>query len=136
MQKLGLFTSPLKIQRYRVIEEKTSEGLVLSEAMLKVKVEDKLFHRVAEGDGPVNALDNAIRLTLREKYDFMDELELENFSVKVSSEEGSASKVRVWAHFVDGKDSWQTAGVSENIVTASFEALMDGVNYKIMKEGL
>lgn len=136
MKLLGLFDSPIKIDRYRIIEEMTSQGQMVSEASIKAMVGKKQLHRVAEGDGPVNALDNALRLLLRDQFDFMSEVQLENFSVKVSTEEGSASQVRVWAHFVDEQDSWQTAGVSENIITASFEALLDGVNYKIMKEGL
>ena len=110
-------------------------GVQISEASIKVSLSGELFHRVAEGDGPVNALDEAFRQSLRNKYSFIKDVKLHNFNVKViDSKIGSAAYVRVWSNFSDGKLSWQTVGVSENIIEASFNAIVDGFDYKIMKE--
>ncbi len=135
MRHLAQFSDVLDVQRYRVIEELKEDGLQISEASVKVVIAEKTFHRVAEGDGPVNALDQALRLCLKETFAYMDDVRLQNFNVKVlDTKVGSAAQVRVWANFSDGENSWQTAGVSGNIIEASFEALLDGFNYKIMKE--
>lgn len=134
-RQLSEYVDPVEVLSYRVIEELRSDGALLSEATVKVKIDDKILHRVAEGDGPVNALDAAFRLALSEELDFISKVSLDDYKVRVlDSEEGSAASVRVWATFSDGEDSWNTAGVSENIIEASWAALMDGFNYKIMKE--
>ena len=135
MKYLGQYKSPIEMHRYRVIEELKEDGVQVSEASVKVSLSGELFHRVAEGDGPVNALDEAFRQSLRNKYSFIRDVKLQNFNVKViDSKIGSAAYVRVWSNFSDGKSSWQTVGVSENIIEASFDAIVDGFDYKIMKE--
>lgn len=134
-RRLSDYVDPVEVLSYRVIEELHHSGALLSEATVKIKLNGKILHRVAEGDGPVNALDAAFRLALSERLDFIKEVSLEDYKVRVlDSEEGSAATVRVWATFSDGENTWNTTGVSENIIEASWAALMDGFNYKIMKE--
>lgn len=134
LRQLGLFKERIKVLRYRVIEEQKEDGLMVSEASVKLEIDGQLMHKVAEGDGPVNALDNALRLAILDVCPRVAEVELANFNVRVlGGHDGSAARVRVWADFSDGNMDWQTAGVSENIITASFEALLDGINYKLSK---
>jgi 2-isopropylmalate synthase len=132
---LKLWSSPFETLGYRVIEELREGGVVVSEASVKLRVEGKLLHRVAEGDGPVNALDQALRLALEAEFPCVHGVELENFKVRVlDAHEGSAARVRVWATFKDGEMTWGTAGVSVNIIEASWRAILDGLDYRIMKE--
>ena len=132
---LGLWRTPVETLGYRVIEEMRAGGVQLSEASVKMRVADRILHRVAEGDGPVNALDAALRLTLEQAFPFVHDVELDNFKVRVlDGAAGSASRVRVWATFADGDRRWGTVGVSSNIIEASWRALLDGLDYRIMKE--
>lgn len=134
-RSLAGYQDPFKVLFYRVIEESNSEGVLRSEATVKLLFEDQVLYRVAEGDGPVNALDAAFRIALSERLSYVNEVNLKDYKVRVlDSEEGTAAKVRVWISFSDGETSWNTAGVSENIIEASWAALMDGFNYKMMKE--
>lgn len=132
---LSEYVDPVKVKSYRVIEEHQENGILVSEATVKLELNGKILHRVAEGEGPVNALDAAFRIALSERLDFIQAVKLDDYRVRVlDSKEGTASSVRVWATFSDEKDTWNTVGVSENIIEASWEALMDGFNFKIMKE--
>ena len=89
----------------------------------------------AEGDGPVNALDNAIRKALRRFYPTVSEMHLTDFKVRVLDEKaGTAAKVRVLIQSQDGKETWSTIGVSENIIEASWQALVDSIEYKLFKD--
>ena len=131
----GDYTEPFTIQGYRVIEEKRNGGEPYSEATIKVFSNDKVVHTAAEGDGPVNALDNAIRKALTKFYPQLAEVHLKNFKVIViEGDSGTSSKVRVTIESSDGNEVWGTVGVSENIIEASWIALIDSINYKLMKE--
>ena len=89
----------------------------------------------AEGDGPVNALDNAIRKALRQFYPTLSQMHLTDFKVRVLDEKaGTAAKVRVLIQSQDAHDSWGTVGVSENIIEASWQALVDSIEYKLLKD--
>jgi 2-isopropylmalate synthase len=103
-------------------------GYQSCEATVKLKVEGKSVHVVEEGDGPVNALDSAIRKALSPNYPCLAGMSLTDYKVRIiDSHTGSAAKTRVLAEFKDGLHSWGTVGVSFNIIDASWQALVDGV---------
>jgi len=86
----------------------------------------------ATGAGPVNALDNALRKALKRFYPVISTIHLTDYKVRVvNSQAGTAAKVRVFIQFQDGKDTWQTVGVSTNIIEASWLALVDAIEYKL-----
>jgi 2-isopropylmalate synthase len=123
-----------ELEGFRVVIEKRSDGRVTSEAIIKVKVKGEKEHTAAEGDGPVNALDNALRKALKSFYPTLAKMHLSDFKVRVLDEKvGTAAKVRVLIQSQDEKDSWNTVGVSENIIEASWQALVDSVEYKLLK---
>ncbi|MBN3038148.1 MAG: citramalate synthase [Candidatus Omnitrophica bacterium] len=123
------------LQGFRVIIEKNEQGEVVSEAAIKLKVDNIDKYTVAEGDGPVNALDSAIRKALLEFYPALAKMHLTDFKVRVLDEKaGTAAKVRVLIQSQDAKDSWGTVGVSENIIEASWQALIDSIEYKLIKD--
>jgi 2-isopropylmalate synthase len=123
------------LEGFRVIVEKREEGRVISEATIKVKVDGRSVHTAAEGDGPVNALDTALRKALDAFYPAgLRGMHLVDYKVRViNPAEGTAAKVRVVIESSDGKDVWGTVGVSENIIEASWRALVDSVEYKLFK---
>lgn len=107
-----------------------------SEATLKVSIGDREVHTAAEGDGPVNALDNALRKALTELFPRLQSLQLVDYKVRVlTADEGTATKVRVLIETTDGTHSWGTVGVHENIIEASWQALIDAVVYGLLKNG-
>lgn len=117
-----------------IVEDKT--GKFTSEATIKIKVKDKLEHTAAEGDGPVNALDNALRKALIKFYPLIGEMRLVDYKVRVlEGTEGTSANVRVLIESSDKTDVWTTVGVSENIIEASWLALVDSVEYKLLKRG-
>jgi len=104
------------------------------DAVLKIEVDGQIEHTAAEGDGPVNALDNALRKALTRFYPAVQDIVLVDYKVRVLDETGgTAAKVRVLISSTDGNDMWTTVGVSENIIEASWQALCDSVNYKLFK---
>ena len=129
------FKSFFELKDFRVIIEKKEKCKIASEAIIKVKVGKKLEHTASLGDGPVNALDNALRKALKDFYPGLSEMQLSDFKVRVLDEKaGTAAKVRVLIQSRDKKDSWWTVGVSENIIEASWIALVDSVEYKLLKD--
>lgn len=124
-----------ELEGFRVVIEKQSDKKITSEAIIKLKVSGVKEHTAAEGDGPVNALDNALRKALKEFYPTLSKMHLSDFKVRVLDEKsGTAAKVRVLIESQDEKDSWNTMGVSENIIEASWQALVDSVEYKLLKD--
>lgn len=123
---------------FRVIDEHKGALMPLSEATVKIKVAGQIEHTAASGNGPVNALDQALRRGLEKFYPSLSEVILEDYKVRVinSSLSGTASLVRVLITSSDGKSKWGTIGVSANIVEASWRALVDSVEYKLMKDGV
>ena len=108
------------------------ENMDYSEAVLKVKVGDDIEHTASDGDGPVNALDNALRKALIRFYPEIASIRLVDYKVRVlSANDGTAARVRVLVESSDGRKSWSTVGVSHNIINASLQALSDSLNYKI-----
>ncbi len=105
----------------------------VSEAVVKVEVDGEMHMSVAEGHGPVNALDIALRKDLGRYQDEIVDLELVDFKVRILNG-GTAAITRVLIESGDATGArWRTVGVSDNIIDASFQALMDSVNYKLMK---
>jgi 2-isopropylmalate synthase len=122
------------LESFRVIIEKRDRRLI-SEATIKVRVKGVPEQTAAEGDGPVNALDNAIRKALRRFYPTLSRMHLTDFKVRVLDEKaGTAAKVRVLIQSQDERDSWGTVGVSENVIEASWQALADSIEYKLLKD--
>jgi 2-isopropylmalate synthase len=120
---------------YRVNVESAEDRPLLTEATVKIKVNDQLIHEVGEGDGPVNALDTALRKALLDIYPTLAEMQLLDYKVRViNSTQGTAAKVRVVIESKDHKHIWSTIGVSENIIEASWLALVDSVEYKLLKD--
>jgi len=129
------FKNSFDLQKFSVIVEKETDGTLTSQATIKVKVDGKTQHTVAEGDGPVNALDKALRKALAEFYPTVGEMHLVDFKVRVlDSQRGTAARVRVLIQSQDPQDSWWTMGVSENVIEASWQALVDSVEYKLLKD--
>ena len=110
----------------------------MSEATVKVKVGKRVEHTAATGNGPVNALDNALRSALQTFYPSLAEMHLVDYKVRVitSNLSGSASLVRVLICSGDRNAQWGTVGVSANIVEASWQALVDSVEYKLARDGV
>jgi 2-isopropylmalate synthase len=106
-----------------------------TEATVKLRVGEKIHHEVAEGDGPVNALDAALRKALNGAFPNLSQMSLVDYKVRViNSQAGTAAGVRVTIESRDEKDVWGTVGVSENIIEASWKALVDAIEYKLFKD--
>jgi 2-isopropylmalate synthase len=106
----------------------------LSEATIKVKVDDRIVHTAAEGDGPVNALDQALRKALLQFYPDLSAVTLIDYKVRILEETaGTAAQVRVLIESSDGKENWRTVGSSTNIIEASWLALADSIEYWLTK---
>ncbi len=109
-------------------------GQDYSEAVLKVKVKDEIEHTASDGNGPVSALDKALRKALSRFYPEISDIELIDYKVRVlGGKTGTSAKVRVLVDSGDGKENWSTVGVSENIIHASLQALADSINYKLFR---
>ena len=107
----------------------------MTEATVKVRVGDRTEHTVSEGDGPVNALDGALRKALLPIYPRLAEMHLVDYKVRVvNARAGTAARVRVVIESRDGDDVWGTVGVSENIIEASWLALVDSFEYKLFQD--
>ncbi|MCK5533851.1 citramalate synthase [bacterium] len=123
------------LEGFKVTIEKDSNGKLKSEAIIKVKVKGVQEHTASEGDGPVNALDNALRKALERFYPQLKEMSLTDFKVRViNAQTGTEAKVRVLIESQDREGVWNTIGVSENIIEASWQALVDSVEYKLLKK--
>ena len=123
------------LKNYRVSVEKNADGSIVSEATVKLDVNGKEEHTVAEGEGPVNALDKCLRKALIKFYPEIKTVLLTDFKVRViNSDANTAAKVRVLIETKDKKHSWGTIGVSENIIDACWQALSDSVEYKLLKK--
>lgn len=121
-----------ELEGCRIITEKASGLTPLSEATIKVRVNDQIMHTAAEGEGPVNALDNALRKALLEFYPALEEIYLIDYKVRVlDGNDGTAAKVRVLIESGNGHESWGTVGASTNIIEASWQALVDSIEYGI-----
>ena len=133
---LGKKKKNFQLMGFRVIDEKRKEGEApISEATIMVQVDGVMEHAAAMGNGPVNALDQALRRALTKFYPALQQVELLDYKVRVlSSGEGTGAVVRVLIESGDGKDRWGTVGVSHNVIEASWQALVDSIDYKLYKD--
>src|SRR5262245_11378069 len=132
---LGQYKPWFEKLHYRVNVEADPGGELTTEATVKVRVGDKIHHTVSDGDGPVNALDGALRKALLPVYPQLADMQLVDYKVRVvNAREGTAARVRVVIESRDGSDVWGTVGVSENIIEASWLALTDSIEYKLFKD--
>lgn len=132
---MGKHQNFFRLVGFRVIDEKHPHAeKPYSEATIQVEVDGKLEHTASEGEGPVSALDNALRKALERFYPQLKKVRLIDYKVRVlPAGKGTASQVRVLIESSDGEDSWGTVGVSHDIIQASWNALVDSIDYKLMK---
>ncbi len=136
------YRSPFELVDFMVVVEKHRRAPIvsarqedmLSEAMVKVRVGDKVIHTAAEGNGPVNALDAALRKALLQFYPSLSAVKLMDYKVRILEEsDGTKSKVRVLIESSDGEHDWRTVGSSTNIMEASWVALADSLEYWLLR---
>jgi len=132
----GLVKDYFNFDAYRLlIAKRKTDDAPVSEATVRVSLENFEEHTAALGNGPVNALDRALRKALKEFYPSIAEIKLIDYKVRIVNESaGTAAKVRVLIEFKDHKRKWATVGVHENIIEASWRALVDGIIYKLLKD--
>jgi 2-isopropylmalate synthase len=129
-REAGSYKPLFKLESFRVVTEKRAGGEVETEATIKVEVDGERYVRVAEGNGPVNALDQALRSAIADRYPHLADIELTNYKVRILDEaHGTGAVTRVLLDSADGGREWGTIGVSENIIEASWEALVDSLEY-------
>ena len=132
---MGTFKPSFELVKYYVTVERRTTGEMVNEATVKLKIGDRVQHVVGEGDGPVNALDAALRKALENIYPAIKDVQLIDYKVRVvNARAGTAARVRVIIESRDKTDIWGTVGVSENIIEASWLALTDSVDYKLQKD--
>ena len=125
--------TPFQVDAYHVSMRRDGRDSVC-EATIKVRVGDALAHTVAEGDGPVNALDSALRAALVKFYPRLKKVTLTDYKVRIlESSTGTAAKTRVLIATTNGRDEWGTVGVSDNIIEASLQALTDAIEYALLR---
>jgi 2-isopropylmalate synthase len=136
---LGHVPNYFEVERFRVDVERRHNAAgaleTFSEATVRVNVDGESFISAAEGNGPVNALDLALRKDLGKYQKYIEDIELLDFRVRVF-QGGTDAVTRVLVEFGDGKgETWSTVGVSPNLIDASFQALLDAIDYKLLKAG-
>jgi 2-isopropylmalate synthase len=131
---MGEFTAPFTVDAYHISVRRDGNSTTC-EAVVKVRVGEESEHRVAEGDGPVNALDAALRSALVRYYRQLEHVRLTDYKVRIiDSRSGTAARTRVLIESTDGRSEWGTVGVNDNIVEASLQALMDSLEYALVKD--
>ena len=123
-----------QVLRYHVgIGNDSEREEAVSEATVKLRIGEETRHMVAEGNGPISALDHALRKALVQDFPSIAEVRLVDFKVRIlESNLGTDAITRVHVESTDGDTTWGTVGVSDNVITASWEALIDSVSYKIL----
>lgn len=134
-EKQGRRKQFFELEGYRLITEQKSNMEPYSEATIKLNVQGKTEHTAAEGDGPVNALDKALRKALLKFYPNLKKMHLTDYKVRIlDAKEGTKAIVRVHIESTNNKEVYGTVGVSENIIEASWEALVDSISYHLLKD--
>ncbi|MDK2810517.1 MAG: 2-isopropylmalate synthase [Petroclostridium sp.] len=134
-KELGKYKPFFELEHFKAIVSEPSGASHSSSAMIKIRVDGEEEITAAEGDGPVNALDKALRKALERFYPQLKEMHLTDFKVRVlDSKTATAAKVRVLIESTDGEHVWSTVGVSTDIIEASWRALVDSVEYKLQKD--
>lgn len=129
-KRIGTYEPFFTLESFRCIMEKREDGRIMTEATIKIHVSGHRYIATAEGNGPVNALDKALRIAIGRFYPHLEDFELTDYKVRVLDEKkGTGAVTRVLIETSDGEKSWGTVGVSENIIEASWEALVDAVDF-------
>jgi 2-isopropylmalate synthase len=129
-REAGAYEPLFRLEGFRVITEKREDGKVQTEATIKVWVEGERYVKTAEGNGPVNALDKALREAITDRHPHLADIELTNYKVRILDEHhGTGAVTRVLLDSSDGEREWGSIGVSENIIEASWQALVDSLEY-------
>jgi 2-isopropylmalate synthase len=119
-----------RLEGFRVLVEKREDGKIVTEATIKIWVDGERYLRTAEGNGPVNALDKALRGAITDRHPHLADIELTNYKVRILDEDhGTGAVTRVLLDSSDGEREWGSIGVSENIIEASWDALVDSLEY-------
>ena len=125
------------VESWRVIVDSRFDGEAVAEATVKVRAQGERVVATGEGNGPVNALDHGLRLALAPVFPVMDKFELVDYRVRiVEGSHGTEAVTRVLVETSDGETSWETVGVAENIIEASWQALVDSVTYGLLRHGV
>jgi 2-isopropylmalate synthase len=128
------YTPPFELQDFTVLVEKRGGADVMAQATVKLRVGDEVMHTAAQGDGPVNALDRAIRKALLPHYPELSEVHLVDYKVRIIDEHlGTAARPRVLIESACGEERWSTVGCAENIITASWQALWDSLELPLLR---
>jgi 2-isopropylmalate synthase len=129
-RETGEYEPLFQLESWRAIVEKRADGRVETEATIKIWVDGERYVRTAEGNGPVNALDAALRDAIGEIHPHLKDIDLVNFKVRILDEsKGTAAVTRVLIDASDGHEVWGAIGVSENVIAASWEALVDSLEF-------
>jgi 2-isopropylmalate synthase len=124
----GDYEPLFRLESWRVIAEKREDGKVQTEATIKIWVDGKRYVRTAEGNGPVHALDSALRAAIGERHPHLRDIRLVNFKVRILDEwKATGATTRVLLDASDGTDTWGAIGVHENVIEASWDALVDSL---------
>jgi 2-isopropylmalate synthase len=124
----GDYEPLFRLESWRVISEKREDGRVQTEATIKIWVDGQRYVRVAEGNGPVNALDSALRAAIGERYPHLRDIKLVNYKVRILDEwKATGATTRVLLDATDGSETWGAIGVHENVIEASWDALVDSL---------
>lgn len=136
LRQLGRFTDPFEFREFEVHTRKTADCEATTVASLRLKLGKRATLHNADGDGPVNALDEVLRRTLRQIYPQLLDVRLTSFRVDIFDiQQGTAAKVQVFIQWSDGQIFWSTMGADTNIIEASWEAIKDGYAYKMLRNG-
>jgi len=131
------YMAPFEVLDFIVLVEKRKGGEILAEATVKARVDGVIMHTAAEGNGPVNALDKAMRKALLQFYPRLADVQLTDFKVRILDEQAATeAQTRVLIDASDGENSWSTVGCSANIIEASFQALIDSLEFPLMRRRL
>jgi 2-isopropylmalate synthase len=126
----GVYKPLFELESYRVVTERRAGGEVETEATIKVVVDGQRYLKVAEGNGPVSALDKALREAIADRYPHLRDIELTNYKVRILDQDrGTDAITRVLLDSADGEREWGTTGVSGNVIEASWQALVDSLEY-------
>lgn len=132
-QSFGNVEEIFTLESFKILVEKSANRAVVSEAIIKLNVHGETVYTAAEGNGPVNALDNALRKALEQFYPDIRHVHLADYKVRVIDEkDATAAKVRVLIESTDFEKNWSTIGVSENIIEASWQAMIDSIRYALI----
>ena len=127
-KEAGEYEPLFRLESWRVIAEKREDGKVQTEATIKIWVEGERYVRTEEGNGPVNALDRALRSAIGERYPHLRDIKLVNYKVRILEEfKATGATTRVLLDASDGTHTWGAIGVHENIIEASWDALVDSL---------